>query len=292
MSNRQVIVGNSLILEIEIKNLNNDLIDADSTPSVEIIDSGRNIVQPLSSSGVIRVSLGKYQTSYTPSLTARTGVWVDRWVATVNSLNAEVSLNFIVLTQQANIEEVGAQIGDAPEISYSNEEIIGINILLSQLKARLKNDTEIETTDAYGNLSYTTCSIFTNEELVYFLKCSLSEFNQTPHFTNFNFSMQDIYDRFAYVIIEGAYILALSAQILLEGGREFNINDNGVSYTPPQLSNILNNQLSQFVSKHTEALKYIKNSIKPHPVGFGAYRLLASAPQFQALRHLRERRII
>jgi len=129
-------------------------------------------------------------------------------------------------------------------------------------------------------------------ELVWLLRCSLSEFNQTPHFTAFTFEDPVSYDRFAHVIVEGACIVAWGAQRLIEAGKEFNIQDNGISLSPPALSATLNNELSQFLSGHRENLKYIKNSIKPYPIGFGGFRVLAVSPAYSRLRHLRERRIV
>jgi hypothetical protein len=186
----------------------------------------------------------------------------------------------------------GDQIGDPARVTYSEEEIQGINILLAHLKARLKNNIEVETTDEFGNITFTNCSVFINDELTWFLSSSLSEFNQTPHFTDFTFNMEVIYNRFAYVIVEGAFILALAAQMLIEAGREFTITDNGITLNPPPLSTVLNNELSQFVARHTEMLHKIKWSIKPTPVGFGGFRVLAVSPSFMRLRHLRQRRIV
>jgi hypothetical protein len=104
--------------------------------------------------------------------------------------------------------------------------------------------------------------------------------------------MEVIYKRFGHIIVEGAFILATAAQMLIEAGREFTITDNGVSMNPPPLSATLNNELGHFVQRHTEMLKYIKNSIKPHPTGFGGFRVLAISPNYLRLRHLRQRRII
>jgi len=184
------------------------------------------------------------------------------------------------------------EIGDAPIYAWTQDEICGINILLKQLKARLKSDGLAETIDEYGNIELSNCPIFTDDELVCFLQNSLSEFNQTPHFTSFTFADQVIYDRYAHIIVEGAFILATGAQMLIEAGREFTITDNGITMNPPPLSNVLNNQLGHFVTRHTQALEKIKWSIKPKPTGFGSFRVLASNPNYLRLRHLRQRRII
>lgn len=291
-TSRQVIVNNTVILEIDLKDAANQLSDADSSPQIEIIDSQGNIVRALSSSYVSRIDTGRYRTTYSVSANGPTGIWTDHWIATLNGFQTEARLNFVVLAQDAGIGIAGDQIGDPARISYSDAEIRGINCLLECLKARLKNNLEVETLDSYGNLSYTNCFVFTDDELVWFLQCSLSEFNQTPHFTDFTFDMDVIHGRFGHIIVEGAFILATAAQMLIEAGREFTITDNGISMTPPQLSTVLNNELSVFVTKHTDMLKYIKNSIKPNPVGFGGFRVLAISPNFMRLRHLRQRRII
>ena len=188
--------------------------------------------------------------------------------------------------------ETTPAICDDPQLDWSDEEITGINILLSCLKNRLKNNLEVETKDAYGNVEFVSCTIFTNDELVWFLKCSLSWFNETPHFTDFGFSDEVIYNRYGHVIVDGACIFAWAAQMVIEAGREFTISDNGVTFNPPPLSTVLNNELSQFHSAHREQLKFIKGCIKPSPVGFGSFRVLAANPNYMRLRHLRQRRII
>jgi hypothetical protein len=289
---RQVIVGQTVILEIDLRDATGQIADADSSPEVEIISSQGNVTRAMSSSYVSRIDTGRYRTTYTVSANGPTGIWVDHWKATLNGFTTEARLNFIVLAQDADIGIAGDQIGDPARVTYTDAEIRGINILLGCLKARLKNNLEVEALDAYGNRTFTSCSVFTNDELVWFLKCSLSEFNQTPHFTDFTFDMEVIYKRFGHIIVEGAFILATAAQMLIEAGREFTITDNGISMNPPPLSSALNNELSTFVQRHTDMLKYIKTSIKPYPIGFGGFRVLAVSPNYMRLRHLRQRRII
>jgi len=291
-TNRQVIVGQTVVLEIDLRDATGQIADADSLPQVEILDSQGTVIRSLSSSYVSRIDVGRYRTTYLIPVTAHTGIWTDHWRATLNGFTTDARLNFIVLATDADISIAGAQIGDDCTTTYCDAEIQGINCLLGALKARLKNNLEVETLDAYGNTTFVSCFVFTDEELVWFLSCSLSEFNQTPHFTDFTFDMEVIYKRFSYIIVEGAFILATAAQMLIEAGREFTISDNGITMNPPPLSSVLNNELSVFVQRHTEMLKYIKNSIKPHPSGFGGFRVLAISPNYLRLRHLRQRRIV
>ncbi len=120
----------------------------------------------------------------------------------------------------------------------------------------------------------------------------LSEFNQIPHFTNFTFADPRIQTIFADVIIQGAVILALAAQALIEKGREFVITDNGVTYQPPQVAELLNNQYGQQLADYKEKVKYIKANMKPDPLGLGTFRVTAISPNYLRLRHLRQRQII
>lgn len=291
---RQVILGKTIALEIDVRDVTGTRADADSLPTVAIIDPTDFVRVPASTNGVMRIDVGRYRFNYTVPAGAQTGIWIDEWEATLNGFTTEARLEFVVLSAAAAIEAAGAQIGDPPTIytSYSEAEIIGLNNLLAELKKRLMNDVNVEVQDAYGNTQYVPCTVFTNEELVWFLECSLQEFNEFPHFTDFRFSDEVIYRRYSYVIVEGAFILATAAKMLTEAGREFTISDNGVTMNPPPLSATLNNELSNFVGPHRELVKQIKWSIKPHPVGFGSFRVLAVSPNYMRLRHLRQRRII
>ncbi len=295
---RQVVVGKTVVLEIDLRDALGNRTDADSLPEVAIIDSKDELIRPRSSSNVTRIDQGRYRLAFLVPGNGRSGIWIDHWYASLNGFPTEARLNFIVVTQSAEIEIAGDQIGDDARISYSEEEIIGLNKLLAMLKARLKNNVFVESIDAYGETQFVECPIFTNEELTWFLNCSLSEFNQTPHFTDFMFSDNVIsgrdggIGRFSHIIIEGAAILALSAQALIEAGKQFIITDNGISMNPPPLAETLNTQFSNFLTHHLEKLKAIKCSIKPSPLGIGSYRVLAISPNFLRLRHLRQRRII
>lgn len=297
-TSRQVIVGKTIVLEIDIRDAMGNRTDPSSLPEVAIIDSQDTELRSRSSTNVMRIDTGRFRLSYLVPGDGHLGIWTDHWYATVNGFPTDARLNFVVLSSSADIAISGDKIGDPARITYTQQEIIGLNKLLALLKARLKNNTQVESLDAYGNRQFVNCPIFTDEELTWFLNCSLSEFNQVPHFTDFSFA--DIViggtdgreGRYAYIIVEGAFILATAAQMLIEAGREFTITDNGITMNPPQLSSTLNNELSQFTARHTEMLKAIKCSIKPQPLGLGTFRVLATSPNYTRLRHLRERRIL
>jgi len=174
-TSRQVILGQTVILEIDIYDARGTKVDADSIPTVEIINSDGATIRPLSSTDVVRVQEGRYRLNYKVPSTAPTGVWIDHWKAQVNGFLTETRLNFIVLTAAAAIDAAGSQIGEDPNIQWSEAEIQGINILMHQLRCRLHDfNLKHERLDEYGNVELVDCPIFTDDELLCFLCNSLS----------------------------------------------------------------------------------------------------------------------
>jgi hypothetical protein len=288
---RTTILGMPLNLDIRIADALGNLVDPDAIPQVEIKDNHNAVIRAFSVSGVSKLGVGLYRLTYTPPTSLDAGLWSDNWNALISGQLTTANLIFTVL-DGSSIEVAGAAIGDAPCVSYTQAEITGINILLAQLKCRLKNNAMAQTLDAYGQKSFVDCPIFTDDELLCFLNGSLSEFNQTPHFTGFGYDSPIIYERNAHVIVEGAHIIAIGAQMLIEAGREFTVTDNGITMQPPPLSTTLNTQFGALLTAHTERLKFIKCSMKPSPTGIGTFRVLAISPAFMRLRHLRQRQII
>lgn len=192
-------------------------------------------------------------------------------------------------------------VGDDVDFDFSEAEIEGINILLKYLKARLRSDGKKPKRDSfgafvldgYGEMVLESCNVFSDEILVTLLCSSLSEFNMIPYFTSFSFADPIIHKTFSHAIVEGALILALASQALVEKGRDFTISDGGISYQPPTLGDFLGSQYNNFLTSYRERLKFIKLSIRPNPTSFGTYSNLSSgAPAFTRLRHTRARRIV
>ena len=271
-------------------------VNADSTPQVEVSDSAGTVRRTLSNMGVGLEDdnqPGLYRFTYEIPENAPDGYWVDRWVASIGNETVENEFEFLVITA-GTIQEGDEPIfepGDEVPWDFTKEEVYGINILLRILKYRLKSSGKRKIRD--GNV-YTEaqCNVFSDVELISFLVNSLSSFNQYPHFTQFKFSDPQIYELFADVILQGAVVLALAAQALIEKGREFSITDNGVTYQPPAISDILNTQYSAQLQDYKEKLKAIKTNLKPSPRGLGTFRVTAVNPNFLRLRHLRERQIL
>ena len=288
---RTTVLGMPVNLDIRIADPLGNLVDPDAIPTVEIRDSHNVTIYGPTQVGVAKLGVGLYRLAYAPPTGQDIGLWNDMWTAMIAGQQSTATLTFTVLSG-TSITAAGAQIGDAPCVTFSDAEIQGINILLAQLKCALKNNGVTQSVDEYGQKTYTDCPIFTDDELLCFLNNSLSEFNQTPHWTNFGYNDPVIYQRNAHVIVEGARIMALGAQMLIEAGREFTVSDNGITMTPPPLSTTIQTQFGALLTAHTERLKFIKASYKPSPTGVGTFRSLSINPAFLRLRHLRQRQII
>lgn len=140
-----------------------------------------------------------------------------------------------------------------------NNKVANLLILLKMLETRLAAK-QIGFTDFSGIQVET--SIYTTDRLMTFLEMSLSEFNQVPYFTNFSFEDDKFIEQFSAILVEGAAIIALASQSLLEKGKEYAFSNGGVSHSPPEVSFLLDSQYSQMYSMHWNKLKYIKRYIK------------------------------
>jgi hypothetical protein len=289
--------GRSVELYVRFVDAIGNPANTDETPQVEVFDSTGIRRQPFTNVGVSLIEdnqPGLYKFDYSIPETAPDGYWSVTWRANIGNETVTSTFDFLVIAD-GGVQESSEPVyipGDDSPWDFSKDENNGINRLLRMVKCRVKNDGVRKVPDGDGGYMEIPCSVFTDTELVCFLVNSLSSFNQMPHFTNLTFAEPMIYTTFADIIVQGAVVLALAAQSLIEKGREFNFNDNGVTYQPPQVADILNTQYSTQLNDYKEKLKYIKNQFKSGPLGLGTFRCTAINPAFLRLRHLRERRLI
>ena len=151
-----------------------------------------------------------------------------------------------------------SKLGDPIDFKFSKEAMNNINLLLTLAKSRLVSSGKVKTLDSKGNPIYTDVDIFSNETLLNFLILSMSDFNQVPEFTNFTLEDNDIVNRFKDIFVEGITLYALGSKALIEKGREYTVEDNGVGFDPPKLSELLNTQYSELLTHHFSKLCYIK----------------------------------
>ena len=270
-------------------------------PTISIVSSDGTVIIPETSAGISNPSTGTYRYTYNVPSSAERGLWKDVWKSTIDGTQLVNEFNFLVVSESSAIPEGNIKLGDEVSFDFSQEELEGINVLLRQLKCRLRSDGRKPKRDrfgafvfdAYGELVTEECNVFSDEILACFLVQALSEFNSTPFFTSYQFSDQIIYKTFANVIVEGAYVVALASQALVERGRDFTISDGGISYQPPQLGDFLQSHYQNWLTTYRDRLKFIKASIRPGPATFGTYSNMSSgSPAFARLRHIRQRKIV
>lgn len=268
-------------------------VDLDQFPQVSITSPNGSVVCGPTSAGVQRIGVGLYQFNFEIGKFPTLGTYFDVWQGTLEGFDVLGEFQFTVYTTQVpGINTDGyVKLGDDPGFCYSQNAICNINLLLKSLRARLNSSGKTRVRDEFGNIKFLDCDIYNVDDLVSFIAMSLSEFNQIPHFTEFTFEDTPIIELFHNVLVQGATLFALSSQALIERGREFQITDNGIGFTPPTVSELLNTQWSTELANWYEKIKLIKHNMKPNPLGLGTLRFLGVAPQFRRLRHLRERQI-
>lgn len=269
--------------------------DLDAFPQVAIVQPSGNVALTPTSSGVYRLSTGLYGYDYCIGINGSLGVWDDVWTGSLNGFAVTGTFNFVVQnTMMPAINSDGyVHLGDDPGFHYSQVAIRNINTMLKTLRARLNSSGKAKAKDMNGNVIYIDCDIYSIDQLVTFLANSITEFNQLPYITNFEFSDTDFVHQFHDVLVQGATLMALASKALIERGREFQITDNGLNFTPPTVSELLNTQWSTELTNYFEKLKIIKANLRPAPFGLGTITITAARnPIISQLRHRRARQII
>jgi hypothetical protein len=286
--------GDTVALRAKFRGSDGVPTDLDLFPSVSIIQPSGGVVTGPTSIGVTKIAVGEYEFNYCVGLHPPVGVWRDVWTGTLSGFDVMGEFTFQVnTTQMPAINTDGfAHLGDDPGFNYSQVAICNINILLKSLKRRLKSSGKKKTTDAYGNVIYKDCDVYSTDELVSFIAQSLSEFNEIPMFTMFTFDDTPIIEQFHDILVQGSLYLALGAQALIERGREFVINDNGIGFTPPSVSELISSQYDKEMAAWYEKVKLIKMNMRPSCIGLGTLTFTSGAsPLIRRLKHLRERQI-
>ena len=136
-----------------------------------------------------------------------------------------------------------------------------INKIVDLVERVLHSRGKAKSADKDGNIFYVDLNIYDRDMLIAFIALSLSNFNQIPPFTFFTFKYTKFIDLFAEILVEGATLYALGSQALIERGREFQMIDGGVSFTPPTVSELLNTQYCTLLDHHFAKVKHIKSEI-------------------------------
>lgn len=284
--------GEEIQLEIQFTDVAGNPKDSDSTPTIAIYDSVGTAVYASSSQYVDWKGTGRYRYELTVPDGYVSGEWTDLWIGAVDGYALTASFNFTV-NSTGEINAVGTvvdpkiEIGDDPWpslIDYSENAKANINVLLKMLKSRLRSTA--------FKPDGTKCNIFANEDLLQFLNIALSEFNLTPTITGYTFDDYLTRTLFADIITQGAMLQAWSGQAIMEAGREFSMNDNGVSLQPPPVSSTITQMFNVHLSDYRAKLREAKHNLRASPRGISAGSLFARNPQIARLRFKKEGQIL
>jgi hypothetical protein len=271
---------------------NGVLADLDSFPQVAIMQPNGNVIFGASSLGVYRLAVGTYGYDFEIPFTTSLGTWMDRWSGQMSGQTIINEYSFTVFTTQVPAVNTDGYValGDEPVYNFSQAAINNINIIMKGVRTRLASSGLAKTTDAYGNITYQNCDIFSVDQLTAFIVGALSAFNEIPTFTAFTFESSEVINIFWEVLVQHAVIYALASKALVERGREFSITDNGVSFQPPTVSELLNTQFSAELGNWDAKVKLIKMNCKPSPLAISLGSSMGS-PRLRILRTARARQI-
>lgn len=266
--------------------------DLDTFPTITIIQPSGGVAIGPTSMGVMRIAVGEYQFNYNVGLYPPVGTWRDVWRGLISGYSIIGEFTFTTFNSQLpGLNTDGLKkLGDDPGYNFSQIAICNINNVLKSLRVRLKSRGKARRLDENGNAVYKDCDVYTVDELVAFICQSLTMFNEIPHFTLFTWEDTPIIEQFHDILVQGALYLALGAQALIERGREFNVQDNGIGFTPPTVSELLNTQYTAEMNAWTEKAKLIKFNMRSSPIGLGV-SFVSVSPAIKRLRHLRARSI-
>ncbi len=268
----------------------------DTFPTITIIQPNGLVLFGPSSQGIMLISPGLYQYNMVTDLNSLLGLYTDQWAGTLNGNYVWGQFDFLVLnTQVPEINSDGyISLGDAPGFEFDQLSLSNINKLIYLLKASLDSSGLHLSYDAVGNKEYMECDIYSIAQLTSFLILSLSLFNQTKFVTSFSFADTDIINIYTEVLIQGALVYALSSKALLEKARDQAVTDNGLSYQPAGIGDMLMARSNSEMQNVTDKIKSIKENFRPFPIGLSNYASLGSgrgSPLVRALRNRRERQL-
>lgn len=89
-----------------------------------------------------------------------------------------------------------------------------------------------------GNNSYQEVDIFADAEILSALELSLRAFNMRPVITYFGWDDEETIDMISDLLVTYAAYILLTRQSLVERGKEFTVNDAGISFNPSDVSSM------------------------------------------------------
>jgi len=119
---------------------------------------------------------------------------------------------------------------------------------------------------------------------------ALHHVNSEPPGTDFTYASYP--ERWEHLLTYGGSAFALKRQFILEKAKEMAFNDQGVSWTPPAMSDALKLAADNWEKLFLDTTEKVKRNFRPRPIGLGSMMAIYQAPTMMKFRHLRAGRVI
>ena len=115
-------------------------------------------------------------------------------------------------------------------------------------------------TDKDGNINYVESALFDRKDVERAISLSLAAFNMAVFPTYLKIEDEENMMQLSDLLVTYASYLLLVRQSLLEKGREYTIQDNGVGWTPPLLADFVYNVARELHENWWRAVTELKGS--------------------------------
>lgn len=114
--------------------------------------------------------------------------------------------------------------------------------------------------------------------------------NSEPPGTDYNYVNYP--RRWLHLLAFGGSAFALKRQMILEKAKEMAVNDQGIGWQPPPMSDVLRVAAENWEKLFVEHTEKVKRNHRPQPRGLGSMQTAAVAPTILKFRHLKSGRVI
>jgi len=113
---------------------------------------------------------------------------------------------------------------------------------------------------------------------------ALNTINSTPTFSTFTYG--SVPHQLKSLLTIGTLVYVLPKLILLEKAKAMKFADQGQEWTPPELVDALEKNLTEWRKEFNENRREIKHNMRPAPMAVGSLRALFISPQMLKWRHV------
>jgi hypothetical protein len=140
--------------------------------------------------------------------------------------------------------------------------LTNIDDLVILVRFRLASSGQSCRRNEFGSAVYEPTELFSTADVEMSLQLALSSFNCIPYFTDITLDDKELLTHIADLLVTYACHVLLMKQSLLEKGREFSVQDHGVGFNPPNVSEFAWQISSNLFDRWNERVKSLKTDEK------------------------------